>query len=96
MQTRLQGAPCLVAGGTIVLVLQDTLLDAPCHAIEEEGCSCHLWGGIVDIRNQTGVPEAVGMLALQQASLIRMKSFFKSLYSLLLGERSFMQRTRAA
>ena len=50
-----------------MLVLQDTLLDAPRHAIEEEGCSCHLWGRIVDIRNQTGVPESIGMLALQQA-----------------------------
>ena len=67
VQTRLQGAPCLVASGTILLVLQNTLLDAPRHAIEEEGCSCHFRGRIVDIRYQTGMPESIGMLTLQQA-----------------------------
>ena len=87
MQTRLQGTPCLVAGRAILLVFQNTVLDAPCHAVKEEGCSCHLRSGIVDVAHQAGVPESVLMLTFQQRLAHQDKVLLQLLVGFLLGRQ---------
>ena len=79
METTLQSLPSLVAGRTVLGIFQQTMLDAPCHAIEEEGRTCHFRAGIVCITNQAGVPESVVVLAFQQCLAHQEKVFFQFL-----------------
>ena len=54
-----QTLPGFVAYRLIDCSLQITLLDAPCHTIEEEGCAAHLLAAVIGIRYETGVPKSV-------------------------------------
>ena len=66
MQTTLQRLPRFVARSGILLLLEQSLLDAPCHAIEEQGRTRHLGIRVIDNAHQTGAPESVGVLTSLQ------------------------------
>ena len=61
----LQCRPGAVAGGSVLLGGQQSLADAPAHAVEEEGGARELGAGIV-VADEADVPQSVLALAFEQ------------------------------
>ena len=51
-----ESLPGTITNGTVDVGLEESLLDATCHTIEEECGARHLLAAIVGIRNEAGVP----------------------------------------
>ena len=51
--------PGTIADGFIVFRLEESFLDAPTHAVEEQCSTRHLFATIVGIAHETRVPETI-------------------------------------
>ena len=77
--------PGTVANRTVDLGLEIAFLDAPCHAVEEEGCARHLLAAKVGVRDEAGIPETVFLsLAVLQGFAHDQEVFLELLVILIL------------
>ncbi len=74
----LDGGPCLVADGPVLLGFEQSVPDAPAHAVEKQCRACKLLALIV-VRHQAHVPQAVLALARGEGLAHHDEVFFEFL-----------------